>query len=252
MILFVNRVGGQLIRLVSVLAIQFISSLKIQFLKVRHGVETACNSECNFEKILISALVCIEDRRFYSHMGIDPFAIIRASWANLTTPRLEGASTIVQQLVRNLTGQREVSFKRKMKEIIFASLLDKHFSKHKILSAYLNTYAFNNCVGVKQFCQNEGYSLKTMSIKEAAEVAARFKYPVLNQGNIARYLKRVRRIEVKTTPNSGSGISRAFLYLPSLRLPGGQAPSSAVWLRRDDKAGRPNGNAQSFMTNFTN
>jgi penicillin-binding protein 1A len=96
----------------------------------------------NWRKIspwVTKATVAIEDRRFYSHGGVDPIGIARAAWADVTTGKtVQGGSTITQQLVRNLYISRERTFTRKLREACLAIKLADKWSKRKILTAYLN------------------------------------------------------------------------------------------------------------------
>ena len=88
---------------------------------------------------LIMALLAIEDRRFFSHYGIDPLGIARAMFRNVSAGRLvQGGSTLTQQLVKNYYLNAERSIKRKLTEMIMAILLEIHYSKEEILEAYIN------------------------------------------------------------------------------------------------------------------
>ena len=93
-------------------------------------------------KKLIKAFLSSEDKNFYSHFGIDPIAIIRASLSNITATlnnqKLIGASTITQQVVKNLLLSNEVSFERKIKEILLSIRVENILSKNQILELYLN------------------------------------------------------------------------------------------------------------------
>ncbi len=86
-----------------------------------------------------------------------------------------------------------------MREIILASLVDKYYTKNDILFAYFDTYIFDNCTGIFTFCKLENYDINNLTLKQSAEIAARFKYPILRKTNYVKYLKRVRIIEIKTT-----------------------------------------------------
>lgn len=197
-----NYFLGQSLKFLSFLLIQLNPSLKTQFTFIK---ETISKSNEHLKKIpdhLINSLIVIEDKRYRKHYGVDLYAILRAIFRNTTTKRLEGASTIVQQLIRNITNEREINIKRKMREIILASLIDKIYSKDEILFAYFDTYKFENCIGIYTFCKSENYDLANLSIGQSAEIAARFKYPILRKTNYVKYLKRVRIIEIKTTPNT--------------------------------------------------
>ena len=88
---------------------------------------------------LITALISIEDRNFFSHWGISPIGILRAAIANLVQGRVvQGGSTLTQQLVKNyyLTAERTIS--RKVVELVMAMLLELHYSKQELLLAYIN------------------------------------------------------------------------------------------------------------------
>src|SRR3954452_5719751 len=99
---------------------------------------------------LKNATVAIEDRRFYSHGGIDPSAIIRAGWEDLTAggKPVEGGSTITQQLVRNLyIEDPEDTLRRKIIEAHLANQEEDHHSKDWILTQYLNTASYGTNEG---------------------------------------------------------------------------------------------------------
>ncbi|WP_051305567.1 penicillin-binding protein 1B [Desulfogranum mediterraneum] len=84
-------------------------------------------------------LLTIEDRRFYSHHGIDPRGILRALVRNLRAGRtVAGGSTITQQLVKNLFLTHQRTLRRKFTEMVMAVILERHFSKEEILTAYCN------------------------------------------------------------------------------------------------------------------
>lgn len=89
-------------------------------------------------KPLIDALVSIEDRKFYTHWGIDPRGIARALYKTLTGQRIEGGSTLTQQLVKNFFLTSERTLTRKGTEVLMALLLEMHYSKDEILETYLN------------------------------------------------------------------------------------------------------------------
>src|SRR5207245_6388842 len=94
---------------------------------------------------MTKATIAIEDRRFYSHGGVDYEGIARALWRDLTAGKVvEGGSTLTQQLVRNLYISRERTFARKIKEACLAIKLSKSWSKQRILTQYLNQVYFGN------------------------------------------------------------------------------------------------------------
>ncbi len=89
--------------------------------------------------LLEKGLVAVEDRNFYDHFGINPKSIVRAVMANAKAGRkVQGGSTLTQQLVKNFYLSNERSYKRKINEATMAMLLEVHYSKKEILEAYVN------------------------------------------------------------------------------------------------------------------
>lgn len=96
------------------------------------------------------AFLAIEDRRFYSHWGIDPIGIGRAVWTNLTTGRTQGGSTITQQLAKFTFLTPERSLTRKAREALIAFWLEIWLTKDEILERYLsNAYFGDNTYGLR-------------------------------------------------------------------------------------------------------
>jgi len=87
---------------------------------------------------LIQALLAMEDRRFYAHLGVDPRGTARALVATLSGRGVQGGSTLTQQLVKNFFLTPERTLKRKATESLMALLLELHYGKDDILEAYLN------------------------------------------------------------------------------------------------------------------
>jgi len=126
------------------------------------------------------AFIAIEDRRFYSHHGIDPWGILRAVVADvLHRGASQGGSTITQQLAKNLflTQQRTVS--RKLQEIVLALWLEHKFSKAQILELYLNRIYFGaGAYGVEAAAQRYfGKSARQLTLGEAALLAGLVQSP---------------------------------------------------------------------------
>lgn len=129
--------------------------------------------------ILASAVIAIEDHRFYQHGGIDFPATIRAAWHDLLGRRLEGGSTITQQLARLLYLSPERSLKRKVQEAILAIWLESHLTKQQILARYLDTAYFGaGAYGVDAAAKRYfGKSAKDVSVGEAAMLAGLVRAP---------------------------------------------------------------------------
>lgn len=90
-------------------------------------------------KNLHDAVLAVEDRRFYHHFGIDPIGLTRAIVVNLRSKnRVQGGSTITQQLAKNLFLTQDKTYKRKIQEALLALWLEKELTKDEILMAYLN------------------------------------------------------------------------------------------------------------------
>lgn len=96
-------------------------------------------------KVVIEAITSVEDRRFFSHFGLDPVRIVRAFLDNMKNKDIvAGGSTITQQYARNLFLSFEQTYTRKIKEAIMATKMEMHFSKQQILEGYLNTIYFGH------------------------------------------------------------------------------------------------------------
>ena len=94
-------------------------------------------------KPMVDAIIAIEDRRFYSHWGVDPVRVAGALWNDILAGRPEqGASTITQQLARNLFLTHEKTFTRKIKEAILAVRIEQTYTKSEILEMYFNQIYF--------------------------------------------------------------------------------------------------------------
>ena len=132
---------------------------------------------------LINAFLSAEDKNFFNHPGIDPQGIIRAVVNNfkniINNKRLEGASTITQQVAKNFLLTNEVSLKRKIKEAILAFRIEKAYTKEKILELYLNQiYLGEGTYGVAAASlEYFDKSAKELNYSEAALLAALPKAP---------------------------------------------------------------------------
>ncbi len=134
-------------------------------------------------KKVINSFLSAEDKNFFNHPGVDAKGILRATVNNvkniLGDKRLEGASTITQQVAKNFLLTNEVSLKRKIKEAILAFRIEKAYSKKRILELYLNQiYLGQGTYGVAA-ASSEYFdkSIKDLEYEEAALLAALPKAP---------------------------------------------------------------------------
>ncbi len=129
------------------------------------------------------AFISAEDKNFYKHYGIDIYAILRALFTNILTyssdKRVVGASTITQQVVKNLLLTSEISYKRKIKEILIALRIENILSKNRILELYLNDiYLGFGSYGVGTASLNYfNKSINELELHEIAFLAALPKAP---------------------------------------------------------------------------
>ncbi len=129
---------------------------------------------------LPKAFIAIEDRRFYSHYGIDPLGILRAAVANVLHRGVsQGGSTLTQQLAKNLFLTQERTLQRKLQEVELALWLERKHSKSEILELYLNRVYFGSgAYGVEAAAQRYfGKSAKNVTLAEAAMLAGLVKSP---------------------------------------------------------------------------
>ena len=88
---------------------------------------------------LIQALIAVEDRSYFEHFGLDPFGILRSIYVNVIRGKVtQGGSTLTQQLIKNMFLTHERTFTRKINEMLMAVMLEYHYTKENILSAYVN------------------------------------------------------------------------------------------------------------------
>jgi penicillin-binding protein 1A len=129
---------------------------------------------------LPNAFIAIEDRRFYSHFGVDPFGIARAAVANLLHRGVsQGGSTLTQQLAKNVFLTQERTLLRKLQEAELAFWLERRYSKAEILELYLNRVYFGSgAYGVEAAAQRYfGKSARHVTLAEAAMLAGLVKSP---------------------------------------------------------------------------
>src|SRR5687767_8437503 len=127
-----------------------------------------------------SAMIAIEDKRFRSHIGVDPLGVARSVKVRLDTGSWrQGGSTITQQLARNIFLTNSRTFGRKLKEGVLALALERKFSKDQILELYLNRVYFGGgAYGIDAASRRFfGHSADTLSLGEAAIIAGLVKAP---------------------------------------------------------------------------
>ena len=126
------------------------------------------------------AIIAIEDRRFYSHFGIDPIGIARAIYTNYRAgAAVQGGSTLTQQLAKNLFLKPDRTLERKLQEAVLAIWLESKYSKDEILQLYVNRVYFGaGATGIDKAAQKFfGKSARDVNLSEAAVLAAVLKAP---------------------------------------------------------------------------
>jgi penicillin-binding protein 1A len=166
-------------------------------------------------QVMKDAMVSVEDRRFYSHPGVDPLGLARAVYIWLTgQKRLSATSTITQQLARNLFLNSNRTIDRKLREAVLALALEAKFSKEQILELYLNKVYFGGgAYGIdsasRKFFSHPGDELSTA---EAAIIAGLVKAP-------SRY---------SPTADVDAAVARANVVLRLMQEQGRISPSEAA------------------------
>jgi penicillin-binding protein 1A len=191
---------------------------------------------------LPQAVVAIEDRRFYSHGGVDYRGLARAFWANLRAGRIvQGGSTITQQLAKNLFLTPVRTIKRKVQEVMLAWWLEQNFTKDEILTIYLNrVYLGGGAYGVEAAAQRYlGKSARDLDLSESAMIAGLLQAPsrYAPSSDLAR--ARARAGDVLDamvengfiTPGEARGARRQpVMIVPPRRLETASARYFADWL----------------------
>ncbi|HEX4637067.1 MAG TPA: PBP1A family penicillin-binding protein [Rhizomicrobium sp.] len=154
-----------------------------------------------------NAFIAIEDRRFRSHLGIDPIGLARAAFQNMMSGHVvQGGSTITQQLAKNLFLSPSRTFDRKMQEAMLALYLERRYSKNQILTLYLNRVYFGSGVyGIEAAAEKFfGKHASELGLTEAAVIAGSVKAP-------ARY---------NPLSDTDAGLARAQLVLRAMQSAG--------------------------------
>ncbi|MEL6646573.1 MAG: biosynthetic peptidoglycan transglycosylase [Pseudomonadota bacterium] len=143
---------------------------------------------------VFAALTASEDKRFFRHPGFDLIAIMRAVYRFCTRRKIEGASTIEQQLVRTITGHNERSYRRKINEIILALWCSSALDKKTIATIYLhNAYFGWRATGFQNALKRPEF-LGATNAETAANLAASLRYPIARTESDKRRRDRERRV----------------------------------------------------------
>src|SRR6202521_2559308 len=129
--------------------------------------------------VMKNAILAVEDTRFYDHMGIDPIRILGAAWKNLTSEKVEGGSTLTQQLAKNLFLTREQTLKRKVNEWVLALQIERYYTKNQIMELYVNhMFLGANAYGMEAGAETYfGKQARDLTLGEAALLAGVPKAP---------------------------------------------------------------------------
>ena len=160
----------------------------------------------------VQAVLAIEDRRFHSHFGVDPFRTVGAVITNLRgdRPYLVGGSTLTQQLVKNFFLTPEKSFRRKLQEQFMALLLERKASKDEILELYLNevylgqrgSFAIHGLAEAARLFF--GKDVSNLSLSEAATIAGVIQSPaVLSPFHAAKRCRERRNVVLRAMVDAG-------------------------------------------------
>ncbi|ODU22296.1 MAG: penicillin-binding protein [Sphingomonas sp. SCN 67-18] len=131
-------------------------------------------------RVMVDAMVSVEDRRFRSHLGVDPIGIARSAKVRLQRGRwVQGGSTITQQLARNIFLTNSRNFGRKFREWLLALAMERKFSKDQILELYLNKVYFGGgAYGIDAASRKFfGHPGNRLTLSEAAVIAGLVKAP---------------------------------------------------------------------------
>ena len=143
--------------------------------EVYAGRRTEIVKEGDLPPHVKAAFIAIEDKRFYTHRGVDWRRTLAATANDLFGfSDSFGGSTVTQQLVKNLTGHREIRWQRKLQEILWARDLERRMEKDEILTFYLNIISFaDRCEGIGTAAAHYfGKKVRELTVAESACLAA--------------------------------------------------------------------------------
>jgi 1A family penicillin-binding protein len=210
-----------------------------------HRLDVPLNRIC---PELQHAVVAVEDHRFYSHLGIDPIGIARATFRDLRARGIEeGGSTLTQQLARTLFLSNQRNFTRKFKEMALAVMIERRLSKAQILELYLNRiYLGNSVYGVEAMSRNVfGKNAADLSLPESAFIAGLIRMPsglspwshydrALQRSHVV--LDRMRAEKFITPEAERAALAAPPAILPRPGLAAGGAGYAEDYLRQQFKA----------------
>ncbi len=155
---------------------------------------------------VVDSVLAAEDKNFFSHFGVDPAGILRATYKNFINCKLgfkncspEGGSTITQQLIKNTLLSPEKTLLRKLKELILAIQTERTYSKDQILEMYLNQVGYGGTAyGIEEASRNYfGKSAKDLTLSESAMLAGLPISPtILSPFGTNPYLGKIRQQQV--------------------------------------------------------
>jgi len=166
---------------------------------LQRGVDRRTAKLSELSPWLIEATLAVEDRRFYEHAGVDWHGLARAAWVDLRhLSKEQGASTLTQQLARNLYLTHERTWKRKLKEAWYAARLEQTYTKDEILELYLNQiYYGHGAYGAEAASRLYfGKPAKELSIAESALLAGIPKGPRYYSPHLSKTGSRSRQRKV--------------------------------------------------------
>src|SRR6266571_1809370 len=183
-------------------------------------------SLADIPEVVQKAFVAAEDRRFYQHHGVDERGIIRAFIGNLADPRRpQGGSTITQQIVKNLLVGEDLTYERKIREMIVASRLERTLSKAEILELYLNSvYLGRGSWGIELAARGYfGKPAKELTLEQGALLAGLTKgpnyfnpdrHPTRAQDRLAYVLSRMQEDGALAAEQTGRGLPALPTLVP--------------------------------------
>jgi len=201
-----------------------------------------------FPKSLVDAVLVTEDKHFFSHPGIDPLGLARATLTNVRSGSIkQGGSTLTQQLAKNLFFDQERTFTRKAAEAGAALILERRYSKERILQAYLNEIYLGQrgSVSIRGFAQAStfyfGKDVRFLDLSESAVLAGLIRAPGVYNPFLHSARAQERRNQVLAAMEEEKKIT------PDQRR---AALTQPLKLRKDQGAGKAPGKGISYLADY--